>query len=1105
MKIPMRWFVRLVIVAVAAVAVVLAFSSIRKRSILAVRTDMMAASRRYPNFTLQQRMAVLREWQSEMHPMWRDLSPAERARLLIEKAMSTPAPAQAPPVDFLGNLTVININPEDLLGLTREGNCSLTLNDASYNLMLPSFSYTLENKTPNFDQVLHSEAGLTTKGGKFPAGCGDPVLGITARKIVYAGKTKGGFKVYADTFYNGVTGDQDIETVVAKASDDTYVSSANITGLNPVVLAAGDLNGDGNPDLVAVNAEVDVGGSASVSVLLGNADGTFKAPVTYELPGVEGVSAVIEDFNGDGIPDIVTSSSSVSEESELTFLEGKGNGTFKASKSVKLTPPTGILGGNLYAGLIAADLRGNGKRDLVTGAGIVLFGNGNGTFTQSKTLAFTNSMATSGFGPNVVAADFNKDGKMDLAADNGATILIFLGKGDGTFTPGNSYGSINNVGYLTATDLDGDGNIDLYTGVGGPGFFGGDQFEFGQGYALMGNGDGSFQGAPGLPFAFTGLNVADLNGDKIPDGVGLNVNGSDISFTSYLGSANGHFTPKTTLNVSTVKIQDTSYPIYSMGTFGLGDVKGNGVNDLVFAPGGFGGPMGQTGLFVAMGNGGGSFGSPIFIPAPSFVKAGDFDYNEQLSNLWVADVNHDGKADILYNYSDEGYYSHIYYEGIAVQLSNGDGTFQKPKIIQTYSGTISPPNLGPMTIQVGDVNRDGFPDLFVLDYSFANSGEVTKLQLYLGKGNGTFEAPLSPPVANQISLPSFGSAMGQIVLADMNNDGVPDLITLGTTPNGGQAELAISLGRGDGTFYPPSITDFGSGGSLGYGLAAADFNGDGREDVAVTGFNPPIDTGIFLGRGDGTVESFTNSNGTVEPAQAINLLAFGAALAVDFKAGDRPDLVAGSIVFFNPASIATDRKPTKTALSASGKDVLAKEKVTLNAKVTASATPSGTVTFRDNTKSLGTGTLTKDGTATYSTSSLSLGRHSITAEYDGSASLAESTSTATSITVAEYKATVTLTPSATKLKSSSSLSVGIAVAGAKTTPTGTVTLAGGGYTSAVTTLVSGKAKIVIPAGKLKAGADELTATYNGSGTYAAATGTTTVTVTAAATTVGSSE
>ena len=562
-------------------------------------------------------------------------------------------------------MTTISVPAGDPLALLRQANCSLTLEWAGYTLTLPTVSYTIAGTTPNYDQILHNEAGLTTTGGSWPAGCGDPTLGITARTAVPFGLINGNMLTGAGVGYDSATDEQVIWTAVGSLSGGTNVPIGDLTisGASPSDAAAADFNGDGNTDLAVVNDTGMTGGSASIAILLGNADGSLQSPVVYTLPGEMGLSAVIDDFNGDGKLDIVAASSSFSSGTTtyyLSFMAGKGDGTFQAPTSVTVTPPTAFsaLSGSVpYHGLISADLLGNGKKDLVTSGGIVLMGNGDGTFTQSATLAFPAPTATSDWGPNVVAADFNKDGKLDLATDNGQSILIYLGKGDGTFTEGNAYATISSIGYLNANDLDGDGNIDLYSGIARGGLFGGDKFEYGEAYALMGNGDGTFHGAPELPFVFTGTNLADLNGDKALDGVGVNstLNSTNVSFTSYLGNGDGTFKTGSTLQVSPITVSGNAVSFQTLDSFGLGDTRGNGDVDLVYLPEAFYWPGGVTGYFLATGNGDGSFDTPVFVQAPSFAPSGDFDQYEYLSNLFVADVNGDGKADLVYSYSVEVY------------------------------------------------------------------------------------------------------------------------------------------------------------------------------------------------------------------------------------------------------------------------------------------------------------------------------------------------------------------------------------------------------------------------------------------------------------------
>ena len=371
-------------------------------------------------------------------------------------------------------------------GLQRQADCSLTYFDYSYEPRSTAASLMPNSQVPHYEKMLHDNALLKTAPARFLTGCTDPTLGITSRPFLFLGTAKNGRELVA------VLGDSFVVTSGLK-SDGTFTEPVTQrTPIKSVSLLTADLNSDGNADLITINSDAV---HSSVTVFLGRGDGTFETGINYGLPGANAQYGVLDDLNGDGIPDLLVSSDSPTF--AFSIFLGNGDGTFQPPRT--FAPASPNLHSN-YA-FLTTDVNGDGFKDIVTAQEQIFLGTRDGTtYTALPQAAFPPiGRATNRFAPSIVAADFNKDGKIDLATDNGTTIRTYQGNGDGTFSAGPAYSTIPNYGFLLATDLDGDGNIDLWTGYGGNGVYGGDAYLPNVAYALMGNGDGTFTGVPGLP------------------------------------------------------------------------------------------------------------------------------------------------------------------------------------------------------------------------------------------------------------------------------------------------------------------------------------------------------------------------------------------------------------------------------------------------------------------------------------------------------------------------------------------------------------------------------------------------------------------------------
>jgi len=222
-------------------------------------------------------------------------------------------------------------------------------------------------------------------------------------------------------------------------------------------LAAGDFNGDGKLDLVATKGK-------TLSVFLGNGDGTFQPRIDSPFPGSGvGYDIVPGDFNGDGKLDLVT----LDQYGNVYLLLGKGDGTFKYPPVLVSSGENWLCGGTNAPVVLASDFNGDGKLDLLAcGAGAlgIFIGNGDGTFQES---IYSVPPGDNYLVP--VVGDFNSDGKIDLLVTEviGSNILVFWGNGDGTFQtpqvvtlPSGAGGGIGDLG-MAAGDLNRDGLLDF--------------------------------------------------------------------------------------------------------------------------------------------------------------------------------------------------------------------------------------------------------------------------------------------------------------------------------------------------------------------------------------------------------------------------------------------------------------------------------------------------------------------------------------------------------------------------------------------------------------------------------------------------------------------
>ena len=778
------------------------------------------------------------------------------------------------------------------------------------------------------------------------------------------------------------------------------------------------------------------------------APGAFAAPILYAAPsGAYGLSG--GDFNGDGKQDLVTTilttgsglpGSQPTAFTAFSVLYGNGDGTFNAPKTQSIAP---------FEGFTTGDFNGDGVTDLAVLVELtpgslftsvqILLGSNSETFSQGVALPVAATVSTSIPYP-MAAVALTDDGNLDLVV--GTNVLnVFHGDGKGGFTTAGTYGVYAQASeapaYLFA-DVNGDGNQDLIVAS-----------QASQVFLFLGSGGSTFQAPPGAP---VDGQVADVNNDGIADMVFLPVQGGNY-FGTALGRGDGSFA---ILNQTTpVPPAETGYLLLT------GDFNEDGKTDVIaIQPGslndrGFacGAPDAQLLSFLGSGDGRFQAEGTALALGVSAAGAGA-----------TGDFNSDGNLDILIPSGCQ--------PGIQLVPGKGDGTFGSPIPLNVQGGNDSMP-------LVGDLNNDKKLD-------FIWEGIV-----FLGNGDGTFkQLPLTIP-----------AGIGVIAIADLNGDGILDVVSGKDGPSNGSAVYA---GNGDGTFqatpfYTVPLPTFTSGSAIGYtyqySISVGDVNGDGNPDLLVVeqGAASPF-LAVYFGDGHGNFTQDTNTY-FVSPQYALSST-MPTRLnnqAPPFPNDNKLDVLWAatygsplpSVISLlnqtNPPPAKPAPLTTTTTLQTSLAMANPGAAITLTASVFGT-NPSGSVTFCANGNRLATEALV-NGTATLATSFANTGSYSVTAAYEGDGDNTASTSPAVGITITPATTTTTLqaTPSAGNLNGQITLKATVS----GDSPTGSVAFAAGTTGLGTATVTNGVA--TLQTSFATAGSYATTATYHGDSNNAAST------------------
>lgn len=680
-----------------------------------------------------------------------------------------------------------------------------------------------------------------------------------------------------------------------------FATPTNIsTGRSVLSLASGEFNGDGNKDLLIGN-EQNAGGEAAV--MLGNGAGGFGPQKQFFIaPGFSkrAIGVGTGDMNGDTKQDLILALTSAFGELQVVVMHGDGANNFtlaSSSSNASMFPQA----------MAVTDMNGDGKLDVVvtgiagSGSVSILLGDGAGHLGTPNNFNLAS-------GPGALSVDdFNGDGKKDVAVTNPGDINVSVLFGDGAGNLG-SLSVISNVGNspqgLVRGDFDGNGALDLVVVSSTPGTA---TLLLNQGTGTFVKTSNFFFGARLFVFATIALAQSDFNGDSRPDVFVVNHSddkgwtllsncdtvaaqttlaansfpgaetfGPDISarvVVSRVGNISGAATVDFNTSNGTAVAQEDYLPVSGTLSFAPGELFKIVTVPLVNDDAAE--PLESFVFNLSNATGSSTLGNPN--TAQVTIVDDDPTPAITIHDVAITEGNTgNASADFLVELSSPSALP------ITVQYQTADGSATAGSDYQSRSGTVtfaSRQVAQTISIPINGDNLAENHETFAVDLSTA-----TNAGIHDGQGVATIrddDSACPEPTFGSVTNFTVGTNPFDLVAADFNGDGKTDL----ATANLESANVSLLIGDGNGGFAP--VVNFAVP-DRPQAIAAGDFNSDNKSDLVV------IRTSSNTGPG-GISILLNNGAGGFSPAISSSVANLTDVAVADFNSDNKLDLAIISV------------------------------------------------------------------------------------------------------------------------------------------------------------------------------------------------------------------